>query len=80
MSASLFHRPRGTVDAPDGIASWVGTLVEVWEHMREGEPVDHHAWLTTLEVATDNAGAIVVIGRARWTIEHEQCNGHKNHG
>ena len=55
-----------------------GTLVEVWEHTREGEHVYHNAWLTDLEVDTENVGAIVWIGRSRWKIEHEQFNVHKN--
>jgi hypothetical protein len=57
-----------------------GTLVEVWEHDREGQQLYHHAWFTDLEVTPDNVAAIVGIGRSRWKIEHEHFNVHKNHG
>ena len=57
-----------------------GTLVEVWEHDREGQQLYHNAWFTDLEVTSDNVAAIVRIGRSRWKIENEQFNVHKNHG
>jgi len=57
-----------------------GTLVEVWEHDRRGQPLYHNAWFTDLEVTADNVAAIVCIGRSRWKIENEQFNIQKNHG
>lgn len=57
-----------------------GTLVEVWEHDREGKQLYHNAWFTDLEVTPDNVAAIVGIGRSRWKIENEHFNVHKNHG
>jgi hypothetical protein len=57
-----------------------GTLVEVWEHDRRGQPLYHNAWFTDLEVTADNVAAIVRIGRSRWKIENEQFNIQKNHG
>jgi hypothetical protein len=57
-----------------------GTLVEVWEHDREGQQLYHNGWFTDLEVTSDNVAAIVRIGRSRWKIENEQFNVHKNHG
>ena len=57
-----------------------GTLVEVWEHDRRGQPQYHHAWFTDMEVTADNVAAIVRIGRSRWKIENEQFNVQKNHG
>ena len=45
-----------------------GTLVEVWEHARQGTQLYHHAWFTDLEVRPDNVTAIVGIGRSRWKI------------
>jgi hypothetical protein len=57
-----------------------GTLVEVWEHDREGKQRYHHAWFTDLDGQADNVAAMVWIGRSRWKIENEHFNGHKNHG
>lgn len=57
-----------------------GTLVEVWEHDREGKQLYHNAWFTDLEVTPDNVAAIVGIGRSRWKIENEHFNVHKNQG
>ena len=57
-----------------------GTVVEVWEHNRGGQQLYHNAWFTDLEVTADKVAAIVRIGRSRWKIENEQCNGQKNHG
>jgi hypothetical protein len=57
-----------------------GTLLEVWEHDRQGKQLYHNAWFTDLEVNTDNVAAISHIGRSRWKIENEQFNVHKNHG
>lgn len=57
-----------------------GTLVEVWEHDREGTQLYHNAWFTDVEVPPDNVAAIVRIGRSRWKIENEHFNVHKNHG
>ena len=57
-----------------------GTLVEVWEHDRRGQPQYHNAWFTDMEVTADNVAAIVRIGRSRWKIENEQFNVQKNHG
>ena len=57
-----------------------GTLLEVWEHDRQGKQVYHNAWFTDLAVNTDNVAAISHIGRSRWKIENEQFNVHKNHG
>jgi hypothetical protein len=57
-----------------------GTLVEVWEHDREGKQLYHNAWFTDVEVTPDNVASIVRIGRSRWKIENEHFNVHKNHG
>jgi hypothetical protein len=57
-----------------------GTLVEVWEHDRGGQPLYHNAWFTDVEVTADNVAASVRIGRSRWKIENEQFNVQKNHG
>ena len=57
-----------------------GPCVEVWEHHHAGAPVYHNAGLTDLEVDEANVRTVIWMGRARWKIEHEQCNGHKNHG
>jgi hypothetical protein len=57
-----------------------GTLVEVWEHDREGQQLYHNAWCTDLEVTADNVAAIGGIGRSRWKIENEHFNVPKNHG
>jgi hypothetical protein len=57
-----------------------GTLVEVWEHARQGKQLYHNAWFTDLDVQADNVAAMMWIGRSRWKIENEQFNVHKNHG
>ena len=57
-----------------------GTLVEVWEHDREGKQLSHNAWFTDLEVRPDNVATLVGIGRSRWKIENEHFNVHKNQG
>jgi hypothetical protein len=57
-----------------------GTLVEVWEHDREGKQLYHNAWFTDVEVTADNVATIVGIGRSRWKIENEHFNVLKNHG
>jgi len=57
-----------------------GTLVEVWEHDRQGQQLYHNAWFTDVEVTADNVAPIVRIGRSRWKIENEQFNVQKNHG
>jgi hypothetical protein len=46
-----------------------GTLVEVWEHDREGKQLYHNAWFTDLAVQADNVAALMWIGRSRWKIE-----------
>jgi hypothetical protein len=57
-----------------------GTFLEGWSQNRSGKQLYHNAWCTDLEVRGDNGAEIVGIGRARWQIEHEQCNVQKNHG
>jgi hypothetical protein len=57
-----------------------GTVVEVWEHDRAGQQLYHNAWFTDLEVDAANVAQVIQMGRARWKIENEQFNVHKNHG
>lgn len=59
--------------------SWV-TLVEVWEKDKTGKLLYHNSWITDLEVNGENVSVVVGIGRAKWKIENEQFNVHKNHG
>jgi len=59
--------------------TWV-TLVEVWERDKTGKLLYHNSWITDLEVNPDNVAVVVQIGRAKWKIENEQFNVHKNHG
>jgi len=59
--------------------TWV-TFVEVWERNKKGELVYHNSFVTDLEVNAGNVAVIVRIGRAKWKIENEQFNVHKNHG
>ena len=54
--------------------------MEVWEHTATGEQLYHNSWITDLDVDAANVAVVVQIGRTRWKIENEQCNGHKNHG
>jgi hypothetical protein len=57
-----------------------GTWVEVWEHDRGGQLLDHNPWLTDLEVTADKVAASGRRGRSRWKSEHEPFNVQKNHG
>jgi hypothetical protein len=57
-----------------------GTCVEGWEHDRWGQPLDHNAWCTAVEVTADHVAALARRGRSRWKIEHAPCHGQKNHG
>jgi hypothetical protein len=55
-------------------------VVEVWEHDRRGQQLDHNAWFTDLEVTADKVAAVVRIGRSRWKIANEPFTVHKNQG
>jgi hypothetical protein len=57
-----------------------GTFLEVWSHNRSGKQLDHNAWFTDFDVRAENVAEMVGIGRSRWQIENEQCNGQKNPG
>jgi hypothetical protein len=59
--------------------TWV-TWVEVWEKDKTGKLLYHKSWITDLEVNGENVAVVVGIGRAKWKIENEQFNVHKNHG
>ena len=55
-------------------------FVEVWERNKEGKVLYHNSWVTDFDVTAENVATIVGIGRARWKIENEQFNVHKNQG
>lgn len=55
-------------------------FVEVWERDKTGQLLYHNAWVTDFEVTAANVATLVGLGRARWKIENEQFNVHKNHG
>lgn len=55
-------------------------FLEVWERDRHGKQVYHNSWVTDFHVTPDTVAAIVGIGRARWKVENEHFNVHKNHG
>jgi hypothetical protein len=59
--------------------TWV-TFVEVWERDRSGKVVYHGSWMTDLEVTRETVAEVSGLGRARWRIENEQFNVHKNGG
>jgi DNA-binding response OmpR family regulator len=56
------------------------TYVEVWEQNAKREQLSQHSWITDLAVDARHVAVVVQIGRARWKIENEQFNVHKNHG
>jgi hypothetical protein len=58
---------------------WV-TFIEVWERVKTAKQRYHSSWVTDLEVNPENVAEIVWIGRARWKIENENFNTHKNGG
>lgn len=55
-------------------------FVEVWERNKAGQQVYHNSWVTDFEVKRENVAVIIGVGGARWKIENEQFNVHKNHG
>lgn len=55
-------------------------FLEVWERRPDGTVGYHNSWVTDFLVTPATVAAIVGIGRARWKIENEQFNVHKNHG
>jgi len=55
-------------------------FVEVWERRPDGTVGYHNSWVTDFVVTPETVVSIVGIGRARWKIENEQFNVHKNHG
>ncbi len=55
-------------------------FVEVWERNKAGQVIYHNSWVTDFAVTRENVATIIGIGRARWKIENEQFNVHKNHG
>lgn len=56
------------------------TLVEVWERDKAGDLRYHNSWITDLDVNAENVAVVMRIGRAKWKIENEHFNIHKNHG
>jgi len=55
-------------------------FLEVWERRADGTVGYHNSWVTDFVVTPETVASIVGIGRARWKIENEQFNVHKNHG
>ena len=55
-------------------------FVEVWERNAEGKELYHNSWVTDMDVTPKNVAEVVAIGRAKWKIENEHFNIHKNHG
>jgi hypothetical protein len=55
-------------------------FLEVWERRPDGTVGYHNSWVTDFVVTPETVAPIVGIGRARWKIENEQFNVHKNHG
>jgi len=53
-------------------------FLEYWEE-RNGK-TRHFTWITDFTLSTDNVGAIMRGGRARWKIENETFNTLKNQG
>lgn len=56
------------------------TFVQVGEKDKTGKRLYHNSWITDLEVNREKGAVVVGIGRAKWKIETEPLNGHKNHG
>jgi hypothetical protein len=56
------------------------TEVELWDHTATGEVLSHTSWIPDLDVEAANVAVVVQLGRARWKVENEQVNVHKNHG
>jgi hypothetical protein len=61
------------------LTTWV-TWVEVWERDKTDRLLYHNSWITDLDVNPDNVAVLMRVGRAKWKIENEQFNIHKNHG
>ncbi|WP_084813763.1 transposase [Desulfogranum japonicum] len=55
-------------------------FMEHWEVDKEGNVINRFAWVTDLEITTDNAMDIMRAGRSRWRIENETFNTLKNQG
>jgi hypothetical protein len=55
-------------------------FVELWERDPAGQVLYHNSWVTDFAVTPETVATIGGLGRARWKIENEQFNVHKNHG
>jgi hypothetical protein len=55
-------------------------FVELWERDPAGQVLCHNSWVTDFAVTPETVATIGGLGRARWKIENEQFNVHKNHG
>lgn len=56
------------------------TFIEVWEHRRDAKRPYHNSWVTDRPVEAHQVRVIIGRGRARWKIENEGFNVHKNQG
>lgn len=50
------------------------------EYGPDGKRIAHFSWVTDLPITTDDAQALVAVGRARWKVENETFNTLKNQG
>ena len=55
-------------------------FVELWARDPAGQVLYHNSWVTEFAVPPEPVATIGGLGRARWKIENEQFNVHKNHG
>lgn len=56
-------------------------FLEIWqENKLTGELVYHNSWVTDYEVTHNNVSQLASMGRARWKVENEAFNVHKNGG
>jgi hypothetical protein len=55
-------------------------FVELWERNPAGQVLYYNSWVTDFAVTPETVATISGLGRARWKIENEQFNVHKNHG
>lgn len=54
-------------------------FIEVWETNKKGK-VKHFAWITNIELTSNNLLIVMKGGRVRWKIENETFNTLKNQG
>ncbi len=54
-------------------------VLEYWEHSTTGK-TQHWAWVTSIEITSENIMSIMRGARARWKIENETFNTLKNQG